>query len=393
MTFKRVFLIVCDSLGIGSDTEAINYGDDGANTIKHIADKLNGINIKEMESLGIGNIIDIKGVKRIEPKNGFYGKCHEASVGKDTLTGHWEMMGIKTIKPFKTFTKNGFPKELIDLLILKTGHKIIGNYAASGTEILKELGEESIKSGAMIVYTSEDSVLQIAAHEKYFGLEELYRCCNIAREICMDEKYMVGRVIARPFIGEDKMSFTRTPNRHDYAVSPTSKTVLDSLKENGYDVIAIGKINDIFNGMGITDSIKTISNNDGMEKNLELLNKDFIGLCFTNLVDFDAKYGHRRNVLGYHNAILEFDKELSKLIKKLKDDDLLIITADHGNDPTWKGTDHTREYVPLLVYNNKISHGSLGLRTSFADIGATIAENFKVNNPGIGISFLKEITK
>lgn len=388
--FKRIFLIVMDSVGCGSAPLSFQYGDDGANTIGHIAEKMGGITLPTMESLGYGNLTNILGVK---PKcdKGYYGKMDELSKGKDTMTGHWEFMGVKTSQPFKTFTDTGFPKELIDLLESKTGHKIIGNYAASGTEILKQLGEEHIKTGAMIVYTSADSVLQIAAHEKYFGLEELYRVCKIAREICLDEKYKVGRIIARPFIGEDKDSFIRTPNRHDYALSPSDRTVLDDLKDNNYDVISIGKINDIFNTCGITEAYKSVSNHNGMEITTNLTKKDFHGLCFVNLVDFDALYGHRRNVVGYHDALVEFDSDLKILMNNLNDDDLLIITADHGNDPTWTGTDHTREYVPLLVYSKSLNKGDLGIRSTFADIGATISENFNILAPKIGNSFLKEI--
>lgn len=388
--FKRIFLIVMDSVGCGSAPLSFQYGDDGANTIGHIAEKMGGITLPTMEGLGYGNLTNILGVK---PKcdKGYYGKMDELSKGKDTMTGHWEFMGVKTSQPFKTFTDTGFPKELIDLLESKTGHKIIGNYAASGTEILKQLGEEHIKTGAMIVYTSADSVLQIAAHEKYFGLEELYRVCKIAREICLDEKYKVGRIIARPFIGEDKDSFIRTPNRHDYALSPSDRTVLDDLKDNNYDVISIGKINDIFNTCGITEAYKSVSNHNGMEITTNLTKKDFHGLCFVNLVDFDALYGHRRNVVGYHDALVEFDSDLKILMNNLNDDDLLIITADHGNDPTWTGTDHTREYVPLLVYSKSLNKGDLGIRSTFADIGATISENFNVLAPKIGKSFLKEI--
>lgn len=388
--FKRIFLIVMDSVGCGSAPLSFQYGDDGANTIGHIAEKMGGITLPTMEGLGYGNLTNILGVK---PKcdKGYYGKMDELSKGKDTMTGHWEFMGVKTSQPFKTFTDTGFPKELIDLLESKTGHKIIGNYAASGTEILKQLGEEHIKTGAMIVYTSADSVLQIAAHEKYFGLEELYRVCKIAREICLDEKYKVGRIIARPFIGDDKDSFIRTPNRHDYALSPSDRTVLDDLKDNNYDVISIGKINDIFNTCGITEAYKSVSNHNGMEITTNLTKKDFHGLCFVNLVDFDALYGHRRNVVGYHDALVEFDSDLKILMNNLNDDDLLIITADHGNDPTWTGTDHTREYVPLLVYSKSLNKGDLGIRSTFADIGATISENFNVLAPKIGKSFLKEI--
>ena len=388
---KRAFVIVMDSVGCGTAPLSYKYGDEGANTLGHISEKMNGINIKTLESFGIGNITDIVGVKKIENTIASYGKMDELSNGKDTMTGHWEFMGVETKKPFLTFTETGFPKELIDELEEKTGHKVIGNYAASGTEILKVLGEEHIKTGAMIVYTSSDSVLQIACHEKYFGLEELYRVCKIAREICMNEKYLVGRVIARPFVGESSETFKRTPNRHDYALSPSDKTVLDSLKENNYDVISVGKINDIFNTMGITESHKSVSNEDGMNITIDIAKRDFNGLCFVNLVDFDALYGHRRDVLGYKKALEEFDLKLKELINVLRDDDLLIITADHGNDPTWRGTDHTREYVPLLVYGKNYKCVNLGTRNTFADVGATISKFFNVVMPKIGTSFLGEI--
>lgn len=388
---KRAFVIVMDSVGCGTAPLSYKYGDEGANTLGHISEKMNGINIKTLESFGIGNITDIVGVKKIENTIASYGKMDELSNGKDTMTGHWEFMGIETKKPFLTFTETGFPKELIDELEEKTGHKVIGNYAASGTEILKVLGEEHIKTGAMIVYTSSDSVLQIACHEKYFGLEELYRVCKIAREICMNEKYLVGRVIARPFVGESSETFKRTPNRHDYALSPSDKTVLDSLKENNYDVISVGKINDIFNTMGITESHKSVSNEDGMNITIDIAKRDFNGLCFVNLVDFDALYGHRRDVLGYKKALEEFDLKLKGLINVLRCDDLLIITADHGNDPTWRGTDHTREYVPLLVYGKNYKCVNLGTRNTFADVGATISKFFNVEMPKIGTSFLGEI--
>ena len=391
MKFKRVFLIVCDSVGCGTAPKSKDYGDEGANTIGHIAESQNGISLPNMGKLGYGNITPIKGVKPEAPVNGYWGKMDEASNGKDTMTGHWEFMGVLTTKPFKTFTDTGFPKELIDELEAKTGHKVIGNCAASGTEILKELGEEHIKTGAMIVYTSADSVLQIACHEKYFGLDELYRCCEIAREICMKEEWRLGRIIARPFLGETADTFKRTPNRHDYALSPTEPTVLDALKDRGYDVLSIGKIKDIFNGCGITEGNKTVSNHNGMEVAFELAKRDFTGLCFSNLVDFDALYGHRRDAVGYKNALEEFDNDLATLEGLLKDDDLLLITADHGNDPTWTGTDHTREYVPVLAYNKNLKGGSLGTRTSFADLGATIAENFGVKAPRIGVSFLKDL--
>lgn len=393
MKYKRIFIIVMDSVGCGYTDLSYKYGDEGANTIKHISEYDNGITLKCLESLGYGNLTEIKGVEKKEKTKGAYGYMDELSVGKDTLTGHWEMMGIKTTVPFKTFTDFGFPKELIDEIEEKTGHKIIGNYSASGTEIIKELGEEHIKSGAMIVYTSSDSVLQIAAHEKYFGLEELYRVCEITREICMKPEYMVGRIIARPFIGESRLEFTRTPNRHDYAVSPTEITALNILKNNGYDVISVGKINDIFNSSGITEAYKSKDNNDGMNITINLLKKDFTGLCFINLVDFDSQYGHRRDPIGYKHALEGFDSNLDKMLNSLNQDDLVLITADHGNDPTWTGTDHTREYVPILAYSKNINTVSIGKRDTFADIGKTVLENFGLDGLKIGKSFLAEISK
>ena len=391
MKFKRVFAIVMDSVGCGSDETSKDYGDEGANTIKHISEATNGITLKTLESFGYGNLTQIKGVNENPNAIAYYGKMKEMSKGKDTMTGHCEFMGVLTTKPLMTFTDTGFPKELIDELEAKTGHKVIGNYAASGTEILVELGEEQMRDGSMIVYTSADSVLQIAAHEETFGLDELYRCCEIAREICMKPEWMVGRIIARPFIGNDKHSFKRTANRHDYALSPAHETTMDYLKEAGYDVISIGKIKDIFNGCGVTEANKSVSNHDGMNIMIDLANKDFTGLCFSNLVDFDALYGHRRNPEGYKEALEEFDNDLARLLPLLKEDDLLLITADHGNDPTWKGTDHTRELVPVFAYSKSIGGGNLGIRDSFADFGQTVNENFGLKPQPIGKSFLKEL--
>lgn len=392
MKFKRVFTIVMDSVGCGTAPKSKDYNDEGANTIGHIAKYCNGITLPTLESFGYGNLTDIIGVKPNASAIAYYGKEDELSTGKDTMTGHFEIMGVLTTKPFKTFTDTGFPKELIAELEEKTGYKVIGNCAASGTEIIKELGEEHLKTKAMIVYTSADSVLQIACHEEAFGLEELYRCCKIAREICMKPEYLVGRIIARPFIGTNKDNFKRTPNRHDYALSPSKKTTLDYLKESGYDVISIGKISDIYNNCGITESNRTISNHDGMTKMINFCkNRDFKGICYANLVDFDALYGHRRDPIGYKNALEEFDNDLSELIPLLKDDDLLLITADHGNDPTWTGTDHTREYVPIFAYNKNLKGGNLGVRDSFADLGQTIAENFDVTRQTIGKSFLESL--
>ena len=389
MKFERIFLIVTDSAGIGNARDAANFhqvgnhSDFGSNTWKHIAEKMeNGINVPTLEALGLGDLDEINGVKAgLNHKNSYAVALNEASNGKDTMTGHWEMMGILTTKPFQTFTDTGFPKELIDELEKRTGHKIIGNKSASGTEILKELGEESIRDDSLIVYTSSDSVLQICGHEKYLGLDKLYEYCEIARELCMKPEWFVGRVIARPYVGENKNEFKRTPNRHDYTVSPSGRTVMEILKEKGYSVNCVGKINDIFNGVGVTSTVHTVSNSDGMAKTLDLVKDSNFkeGLCFVNLVEFDSEYGHRRNPVGYGKALETFDKELDVLIKNLRENDLLMITADHGNDPTWAGTDHTREKVPLIIYSKLINDGrKLEDRNSFADIGDTILKNFNL---------------
>lgn len=386
--YKRIFVIVMDSVGVGELPDAEEYGDKGYNTLKSIISKKEDIKIPTLLNLGASKLIDVKPDTIITNKS-YYGKLSELSVGKDTMTGHLEMMGLKTVEPLKTFTDTGFPKELIDELEKRTGRKVIGNKSASGTEILDELGEEHAKTGDLIVYTSADSVLQIAANEDVIPLEELYEICKIARDITMKEEWKVGRIIARPFVGDKKGSFKRTSNRHDYALKPFGKTVMDSLKENNFDVIAVGKINDIFDTEGVTKAISTKSNLDGMEKTIKLLEEDFTGLCFVNLVDFDALYGHRRDPIGYANCLEEFDEKLNEFITNLKDDDLLIVTADHGNDPTAHGTDHTREYVPMLAYANKLQEGkNLGTLDTFAVIGATISENFNVEKPLIGESFL-----
>ncbi|WP_428908995.1 phosphopentomutase [Niallia sp. Krafla_26] len=388
--FKRIFLIVMDSVGIGEAPDAEKFGDRGAHTLGHIAEKMNGIHMPNMAKLGLGVIEEIKGIPVVQNPLASYTKMKEASNGKDTMTGHWEIMGLNIKTPFKTFP-DGFPSELIDELEKKTGRKIIGNKPASGTEILVELGEEHMKSGALIVYTSADSVLQIAAHEEVVPLDELYEICKIARELTLDEKYMVGRIIARPFIGTPG-NFKRTSNRHDYALKPFGRTTMNELHDAGFDVIAIGKIHDIYDGEGITKSLRTVSNMDGMDKLLQTFEMNFTGLSFVNLVDFDALYGHRRDPIGYGKALEEFDLRLSEVFNKMDEKDLLIITADHGNDPVHHGTDHTREYVPLLVYTPKIKLGNpLSLRETFADIGATIAENFSVQMPPYGKSFLNEL--
>jgi phosphopentomutase len=389
-TYKRVFLIVMDSVGIGEAPDAEKFGDKGSHTLGHIGEKMNGLNMPNMGKLGLSNIEEIKGISPAAKPMAFYTKMQEASNGKDTMTGHWEIMGLNIQTPFQVFP-DGFPDELISELESRTGRKVIGNKPASGTEILVELGEEHMKTGALIVYTSADSVLQIAAHEEIVPIEELYDICKIARELTLDEKYMVGRVIARPFLGQPG-DFKRTSNRHDYALKPFGRTVMNELKDEGLDVLAIGKISDIYDGEGVTESLRTVSNMDGMDKLLQTLDQDFTGLSFLNLVDFDALFGHRRDPEGYGKALEEYDARLPEVFEKLKEDDLLIITADHGNDPVHHGTDHTREYVPLLVYSKGMQEGKdLPVRKTFADIGATVAENFNVKMPEHGTSFLQEL--
>lgn len=376
--YKRMFVIVIDSVGIGEMPDAEKFGDKGANTLVHTAREAGGLKVPVMNSLGLGDLAPIVGTSIVKHPHSYALRLRETSAGKDTMTGHWEMMGINTTKPFQTFTDTGFPQSLIDELAEKTGHKIIGNKAASGTEILVELGEQQMRENSLIVYTSADSVLQIAAHEEVTGVKELYRCCDIAREICMKPEYFVGRIIARPFIGTNKHNFKRTANRHDLAVSPTGTTTLDVLKNNGFMVSSIGKINDIFNTMGVVKAQKTVSNLDGMNKTIEeAKNHDFTGLCYVNLVEFDSEFGHRRNAIGYAKALEEFDVKLGELLKVLKDDDLVMVTADHGNDPVHHGTDHTREKVPLLIYSKSIKNGRyLDERETFAVIGASVLENF-----------------
>lgn len=389
--YKRIFLIVIDSVGCGELPDAADYGDAGFNTIKHISEVGKGIYLPNMEMLGYGNLTDIVGVKKNPNAIGNFTKMKEMSVGKDTMTGHWEIMGLKIVEPFITFTETGFPKELLDELSRRTGRNIVGNKASSGTVILDELGEHQIKTGDLIVYTSADSVLQIAAHEKYIGLDELYKACEIARELTLKEEWKVGRIIARPFLGEKAGEFKRTANRHDYALKPFEDTSLVYLKEAGYDVVAFGKINDIYDTEGITETYKQVSNEDGMNHFIDYADKDFNGLAYINLVDFDALFGHRRDPLGYKQSLEEFDVQLGVLLKKLKEDDLLMITADHGNDPTAPGSDHTREYVPMLAYSKSLKGKELEIRETFADIGATITDNFKTKHASHGTSFLKDL--
>lgn len=392
--YKRVFVIVMDSLGIGAMKDSEKYGDIGVDTLGHIAESVTSFDIPNLQKLGLANLHPIKHVEKVENPMGYYAALDERSVGKDTMTGHWEMMGLYIDKPFQTFTDTGFPKELIEELEKRCDRKIVGNKSASGTAILDEYGEHEIATGDMIVYTSADSVLQICGHEKYMGLENLYKYCEIARELTMKDEWKVGRIIARPYVGEKKGEFVRTSNRHDYALKPYGRTALNALKDAGLDVIAVGKISDIFVGEGVTESYKSKSSVHGMEQTIEIAQQDFKGLCFVNLVDFDALWGHRRNPQGYAQEIEKFDKNLGVLLEKLREDDLLIITADHGNDPTYKGTDHTREQVPFLAYSPLMKgNGNLGTVDTFAVIGNTVADNFNVKMPEntIGYSILEKL--
>lgn len=392
--YKRIFTIVIDSLGVGALADAEEYGDAGTDTLGHIAGAVKTFRIPNLQKLGMANLHSLATVAPAERPLGYYMKMNEASTGKDTMTGHWEMMGLHITKPFQTFTETGFPKELLDELSARTGRTIIGNKSASGTEILDELAEEEIATGHMIVYTSADSVLQICGNEETFGLEELYRCCEIAREITMKDEWKVGRVIARPYVGRKKGEFRRTSNRHDYALKPYGRTALNALKDAGLDVISVGKIFDIFDGEGLTESNKSKSSVHGMEQTIEMAKRDFNGLCFVNLVDFDALWGHRRNVEGYAQELERFDEKLGELLPLLDEDDLLIITADHGNDPTHTGTDHTRERVPFIAYSPAMKgYGRLEDVDTFAVVGATVAENFGVSMPEgtIGSSILDKL--
>ena len=392
--YKRIFVIVLDSLGIGEMPDAARFGDHDVDTFGHICDIVGTLNIPNLKKLGLLNLHPTKEMEEEKHPIAYYTRLKETSNGKDTMTGHWEMMGLKIEKPFLTFTDTGFPPELIHELEERCGKKVIGNKCASGTQILDELGEEEIKNGSMIVYTSADSVMQICGNEETFDLKNLYRCCEIAREITMKDEWRVGRVIARPYVGKKKGEFKRTSNRHDYALKPTGATVLNAMKDKGLDVIGVGKINDIFCGEGITEVYHSTSSVNGMEQTIELSKKDFHGLCFVNLVDFDALWGHRRDTEGYACEIEKFDKNLGMLLEELKEDDLLILTADHGNDPTYTGTDHTREYVPFIAYSECMKNGGeLEDEDTFAVIGASVAENFDVDMPEgtIGHSILEKL--
>lgn len=392
--YKRIFVIVLDSLGIGAMPDSPSFGDVGVDTFGHILEKLGTLDIPNLQKLGMLNLHPAGQMKGVDDPAGRYMRLEEESNGKDTMTGHWEMMGIKTEKPFQTFADTGFPPELIRELEERCGKRVIGNKSASGTAIIEELGEEEINTGAMIVYTSADSVLQICGQEETFDLENLYRCCEIAREITMKDEWRVGRVIARPYIGKKKGEFKRTSNRHDYALKPTGPTALNALKDGGFDVISVGKINDIFCGEGITEAHHSDSSVHGMEQTIDLCKKDFHGLCFTNLVDFDALWGHRRNIDGYGKEIEKFDKGLGTFLESMREDDLLILTADHGNDPSYTGTDHTREYVPFVAYSKRMKEGgAIEDEDTFAVIGASIADNFGVEMPEgtIGRSILSKL--
>lgn len=392
--YKRIFVIVIDSLGIGAMEDSEQFGDIGVDTLGHVAESVESFRIPNLQKLGLANLHPLKNVTAAEKPLAYFTALKESSIGKDTMTGHWEMMGLYVKEPFQTFTDTGFPKELIEELEKRTGHKVIGNKSASGTEILEELAEEEIATGNMIVYTSSDSVLQICGNEETFGLQELYRCCEIARELTMKDEWKVGRVIARPYLGRKKGEFKRTSNRHDYALKPYGRTALDVLKENKLDVISIGKINDIFDTEGITEAYKSKSSVHGMEQSIEVAKKDFVGLCFVNLVDFDALWGHRRDPLGYAKELEKFDEKLGEFLSELREEDLVILTADHGNDPTYTGTDHTREKVPFMAYSPSMKEsGKLEEGSNFAVIGATVVDNFHLKMPEntIGTSILMEL--
>lgn len=386
--FSRIHLIVLDSVGIGEAPDASAFGDVGAHTLGHIAE-VAGLNVPHMQALGLGNIEPLAGIEPQESTKGYWTKLQELSAGKDTMTGHWEIMGLRIDQAFRVFPE-GFPPELIEQIEAYSGRKVVANKPASGTEIIDEWGAHQMATGDLIVYTSADSVLQIAAHEAVIPLEELYDICEYIRSITLEEPYMLGRIIARPYVGEPG-NFTRTSNRHDYALSPFEETTLDYLKEAGYDVISIGKISDIFNEQGITHGVRTKSNMDGVDQLLKVMAQDFHGLSFTNLVDFDAIYGHRRNPEGYRDALEDFDARLPEIYAALRADDLLLITADHGNDPTFHGTDHTREFVPLLAYSPQLEASGALEQGFFADIAATIADNFGVKQTEHGQSFLDQL--
>ena len=389
---NRVIIFVLDSVGVGELPDAKDFGDFDVNTLGHIADNAEDFKIDNLKKLGVGNIPMLDSIEKCDNPTGAYGRLAEFSNGKDTTTGHWEIAGLHNTEPFQTYP-NGFPDYIIEEFERRTNRKVMCNRPASGTTILEELGEKHMETGDLIVYTSADSVFQVAAHEDIVSVKELYEICLIAREMLMGDD-QVARVIARPFVGKDSKSFVRTSNRHDYSIKPFDKTILDLAKEKGLDVEAVGKIVDIFDGEGITKSVHTVSNMDGVDKTIEYLKRDTKGIIFTNLVDFDAKFGHRRNVVGYQKSIEEFDLRLPELLDNLKDDDIIIFTADHGNDPTYKGTDHTREYIPALIYGKQVKAGAnIGTRNSFADIAMTIADILEIDGLKNGESFKELILK
>jgi phosphopentomutase len=386
---RRVILVVLDSVGIGEMPDAKNYNDEGSNTLGNISSAVGGLRLHNMEELGLGNIDGIKGIVKSENPKGAFGKCSELSIGKDTVTGHWEIAGVVLSKPLHTYP-NGFPQQLITEFENKIGRKTLGNIVASGTEIIKELGDEHVKTGYPIIYTSADSVFQIAAHEDVILIEELYKMCKIAREMFVGD-IAVGRIIARPFTGESG-SYSRTSNRKDFALDPFNKTMLDYIKEDGNNVMAVGKIEDIYNGKGITDAVHIKNNMDGVDKTLEYMKNEKTGLIFTNLVDFDMHFGHRNDFQGYAKALVDFDNRLPEILALMREEDILILTADHGCDPTTPSTDHSREYIPLVVYGNKVKAGAnVGIRNSFSDIGKTILDLLKIPNELVGESFAKDI--
>lgn len=388
---KRTILIVLDSVGIGEMPDAARYGDVESDTLGNVSKAVGGLRLPNMEELGLGNIDGVKNIAKCENPIGSFGKCAELSIGKDTVTGHWEIAGVILKEPLNTYPE-GFSEDIIKEFESKIGRKIIGNKVASGTEIIKELGEEHIKTGSPIVYTSADSVFQIAAHENIIPLDELYNMCQIARKMFVGEK-AIGRIIARPFIGE-LGQFTRTSNRRDFALDPFDKTMLEYIKEKGISVMAVGKIEDIYNKKGITDAVHIKNNMDGIDKTLEYMKENKNGLIFTNLVDFDMLYGHRNDAVGYAKALVDVDNRIPEIISAMKEDDILILTADHGCDPTTESTDHSREYIPVIVYGKRIKSGiNIGIRKSFSDIGKTILDLLKIENNLYGDSFAKEILK
>ncbi|MBS6184429.1 MAG: phosphopentomutase [Clostridium celatum] len=387
---KRAILIVLDSVGVGELKDAKSYGDEGSHTLDNVYKSCNGLEINELEKLGIGNIEGVNAPKKCDNAIGAFGRCEEASKGKDTVTGHWEISGVILEEPLNTYPQ-GFSDDIINEFKKRANIEgILGNIVASGTQIIEDLGEEHVKTGYPIIYTSADSVFQIAAHEDIIPVEKLYEMCEIARNMLVD-KWAVGRVIARPFIGEAP-NFKRTSNRRDYALDPFNKTMLEYLKDANYEVAAVGKIEDIYNKKGITSAVHTKSNMDGVDKTLEYMDTVNEGLIFTNLVDFDMLYGHRNDPAGYGKALEDFDNRLKEIYGKMNEEDILIITADHGCDPTTSSTDHSREHIPVLVYGKNIKQGvNIGTRETFADIGKTILDFFNVENKLVGKSFLNDI--